>query len=74
MINIQNNEGKTRMFLRYDGLPTILNYQLKLEGEGTLRIAPGDPAYHQSGQYHVAVLPDFSFADIFRDNYYSFTM
>jgi hypothetical protein len=75
IIDVQNQEGKTKTFVKYGGLPTMLDYDLKLSGEGTLRIMPSDPFYHPAGgTYHVLVIPDFSFADFFRDNYYSFSL
>jgi hypothetical protein len=60
--------------LRYGDLPELFKFDLELKGEGVIRIAPGDKYYHRTGKYYLVVIADFGFADLFRDNYYTFTM
>ena len=74
LVSIENHEGKTRAYLAFDRSPTPLSFDLSLNGEGSLSIAPGDKVYKRSGTYQLLVIPDFSFNDIFRDNYYSLTV
>jgi hypothetical protein len=55
-------------------MPDIINYDIKKQGEGVIKISPNDPHYHKQGTYYVVVVADFAFLDLFRDNYYTFSL
>lgn len=61
------------MRLRYGEPPTTSTYDYKTE-DSILKISPGDKAYHRNGTYYIHIIPDFSLLDLFRDNYYTFTL
>lgn len=46
-IDVQNTEGKTNTLIRHGQMPDIINYDIKKQGEGVIRIPPGDPHYHK---------------------------
>jgi hypothetical protein len=73
IIDIRNTEGRTNTLIRYGDIPELLKYDIKQQGEGIVRIAPGDPLYHKQGTYFIIVVADFAFLDLFRDNYYTFS-
>ena len=60
--------------MRYGSNPEILKYDIKKQGEGIIKILPTDPLYHKQGTYYVTVVADFAFLDLFRDNYYTFSI
>ena len=62
--------------MRYGSVPsnTQSGFDYQINGEGAIRIVPGDKAYHREGYFYILVLPDFGFFDLFVDNYYTFTV
>ena len=74
VIDVHNSESKTVTYVKHNDVPSILNYDYKLMGEGTIKIKPTDDKYHHNGTFFLMVLPDFGFFDLFTDNYYGFTL
>jgi hypothetical protein len=55
------------------------NYDFKIEGEKTIKFLPSSlvktsEPNSKFDTYYIVVLPDFHFFDIFRDNYYTFSV
>lgn len=74
IIDIHNMEGKTKVYIKQGSVPSIFDYDLVLYGETSITIRPGDRVFNRTGIYYITVFSDFLFWDLFRDNYYTFSI
>jgi hypothetical protein len=74
LIDVHNMEGRTKTYVKLGDVPTIFEYDMVLNGETSAKITPKDRYYNKTGTYYIVVFSDFGFFDLFRDNYYTFSL
>eukprot|EP00347_Sterkiella_histriomuscorum_P007205 403349857 len=73
VIDMQNSAHKSITYLKYDSLPTLLDYDILIK-EGSYFILPNDTNYHRVGNYFLMTIPNTNYTKMNINGDYKFTL